>query len=76
MPITEDVIVRHPNGADDYHRFETLLTQFSDRAHVLDATGWFSGTGDFADVFHLNGMGRERFTRSIAEFFVRLGSGS
>jgi hypothetical protein len=65
MPITDDIIPAHPRGAEDYRRFEQVLGLVSRSARVVDGDAWFEGTGEFADPLHLNGAGRERFTRQL-----------
>jgi hypothetical protein len=69
MPITDDEIKLHPNGAADYARFEAALARFV-AAHpavrYLDMRARFPGTADFRDPHHLNGRGKGRFTQLLA----------
>ena len=65
MPVTQDAIDAHPHGAEDYRRFEQILATFASQTQVIDADAWFDGTAEFADPFHLNSKGRERFTRQL-----------
>ncbi len=67
MPVTDDTIAAHPRGADDYRSFENVLGVLARSTQLIDADAWFPGTAGFADPMHLNGTGREEFTRRLAE---------
>ncbi|MGH2726758.1 MAG: hypothetical protein ACRDKS_07250, partial [Actinomycetota bacterium] len=73
MPVTDDTIAAHPQGANDYRRFEDVVGIFARSTQLVDADAWFPGTSDFADPMHLNGTGREEFTRRLAALMTAAG---
>jgi len=69
MPITADVYPVHPNGLDDYRRFERSLTAIASLsgARLVNMIPSFPSTEQFADPLHLNFDGRDRFTRILGD---------
>ncbi len=67
MPITEDAVTMHPNGADDLARFEAAIADATEGRRVLDLRSGFQDLRLFADPLHLNGQGRADFTTALAE---------
>lgn len=69
MPCTKDCFDLHPQGRDDFERFESALDSVARQRHVPypDLKASFSSIEEFADPVHLNGEGQARFTSLLAD---------
>jgi hypothetical protein len=67
LPVTEDYLALHPDGAADYDAFADTVQQIGDDAgvEVVDAHEWAPGDQVFADTHHLNGFGSEAFSTAL-----------
>jgi hypothetical protein len=74
LPVTQDYIDLHPEGAVQYDEFLTLAQQIAEdnAATFLDLHDFFADQGEaadtfFADTHHLNGMGANRLSRALPD---------
>jgi hypothetical protein len=69
MPVSADIYDFHPRGAADYQDFERALAGVVADTHVdfINMTPSFASFDSFTDPFHVNSIGRERFTRLLAD---------
>jgi hypothetical protein len=74
MPYTTDWISIHPGVAADIEAYERALAKLVHDHQVtfLDAGVHFASIEGYADPVHLNGAGRARFTKMVAEFLATL----
>jgi hypothetical protein len=74
MPYTTDWISIHPGVTADIEAYERALSQLVHDHGVifLDAGAHFSSLEGYADPVHLNGAGRARFSKIVAEFLATL----
>jgi len=56
-------------------RYRSYLHQLVSREGVvyLNASDWIRDPAEFADNLHMNGVGAEKFSRRLAQFFLQLG---
>jgi hypothetical protein len=68
LPVTEDYVAAHPQGAADHDRFLALVDDIATEAGVahLDLHDW-AGTEDFADTHHLAGPAADRLSAELPE---------
>jgi lysophospholipase L1-like esterase len=84
LPVTQDYIDLHPEGAAQYEEFLALAEQIADEtgATFLDLHDFFADQGAdadtfFADTHHLNGVGANRLSRALPDLLpTDFGSGS
>ena len=74
LPVTQDFIDLHPEGAAQYDEFLALAEQIAtdNGATFIDLHDFFADQGAeadtfFADTHHLNGMGANRLSRALPD---------
>jgi hypothetical protein len=67
LPVTDDYLALHPNGAADYDEFAAQVEQIGEQAGVtvVDAHDWAPEESMFADTHHLNASGSGSFSEAL-----------
>jgi hypothetical protein len=67
LPVTDDYVGLHPDGAADYEAFREEVLDLGDdqEVPVVDAHDWAQGDQEFADTHHLNAAGAARFSQEL-----------
>jgi hypothetical protein len=68
LPVTEEFIALHPDGADDWDDYRAAMrTLAADTGtRLVDLTDGFDADGAFADTHHLNAAGSTRVSAHLA----------
>lgn len=74
LPVTDDYIAAHPDGAADHDRFLGLLDEIAADTDVtgLDLHDW-AETEDFADTHHLAGAAADRLSADLPDLLTSAG---
>jgi hypothetical protein len=74
LPVTDDYIVAHPDGAADHDRFLGLVDEIAAEADVtrLDLHDW-AEVDDFADTHHLAGAAADRLSADLPSLLTEAG---
>lgn len=68
LPVTEEFVSLHPNGADDWDQYQAALAGIGEEtgARLIDLSEGFDESEMFADTHHLNGEGSASVSERLA----------